>query len=136
MLGQHSTILRQIDIAFNLGTIGGLTDAQLVEGFLSWRGPPAEAAFAALVRRHGPMVLRVCRSVLRDHHDAQDASQATFLVLAQGQLRPGGRLAGPLAARGGLPGREDRPGRRVTASGSRVPSRRDDADPRHRRIPR
>jgi RNA polymerase sigma factor (sigma-70 family) len=42
-----------------------------------------EVAFAALVERHGPMVLRVCRGVLRDPHAAQDAFQATFLVLAR-----------------------------------------------------
>ena len=44
-------------------------------------GEAAEMAFSALVERHGPMVLRVCRSILRDEHDAQDAFQATFLVL-------------------------------------------------------
>ena len=94
MPGQHSTIVRNIDLAFNVGTVAGLSDAELVEGFLAWRGPRAEAAFAALVRRHGPMVQRVCRSILRDHHDAQDASQATFLVLARkaGSLRVGDSL--------------------------------------------
>ena len=43
----------------------------------------AELAFAALVKRHGPMVLRVCRVALGDEHDAQDAFQAVFLVLVQ-----------------------------------------------------
>ena len=41
----------------------------------------ADAAFGALLERHGPMVLRVCRAILRDEHSAMDAFQATFLVL-------------------------------------------------------
>jgi RNA polymerase sigma factor (sigma-70 family) len=68
---------------FSAGSIGGLTDGQLLERFGSRRGEAAEVAFTALVERHGPMVLRVCRGVLDDPHDAHDAFQATFLVLVR-----------------------------------------------------
>jgi RNA polymerase sigma factor (sigma-70 family) len=68
---------------FRTGTAAGLSDAQLLERFLLCHHEAAEAAFAALVERHGPMVLAVCRRVLNDPHDAQDAFQATFLVLVR-----------------------------------------------------
>jgi RNA polymerase sigma factor (sigma-70 family) len=57
-----------------------LADGQLLEMFRVQRN---EAAFEAIVQRHGPMVLAVCRRILRNHHDAEDAFQATFIVLAR-----------------------------------------------------
>src|SRR4051794_36648029 len=70
--------LRQIGHLFGGGTVTGLSDAQLLERFLAGRDA---SAFEALVARHGPMVLSVCRGVLRDPADAEDAYQATFLIL-------------------------------------------------------
>src|SRR4051812_42548038 len=57
-----------------------LSDEQLLESFVNLR---QELAFEAIVRRHGTMVMGVCKRILRDHHDAEDAFQATFLVLAR-----------------------------------------------------
>jgi RNA polymerase sigma factor (sigma-70 family) len=75
--------LRELRTLFNQGAIGDLTDGQLLERFATHDPESAELAFAALVERHGPMVLRVCRSALCDRHDADDAFQATFLILVQ-----------------------------------------------------
>jgi RND family efflux transporter MFP subunit len=73
----------QLAALLAFGTTQELTDGQLLERFATIGGEAAEFAFSALVERHGPMVLRVCRSVLSDPHDAEDAFQATFLVLVR-----------------------------------------------------
>jgi RNA polymerase sigma-70 factor (ECF subfamily) len=80
-----NSVLRHIRRAALLHASDRPTDAQLLESFLTRRD---EVAFEALLRRHGPMVLGVCRRVLRHEQDAEDAFQATFLVLA----RKGGSL--------------------------------------------
>lgn len=69
-----------------------LSDAALLERYLADR---AEKDFAEIVRRHGPMVMGVCRRVLRDEHDAEDAFQATFVVLVRKAetIAPRGMLA-------------------------------------------
>jgi len=74
---------RQLDRLLRLGTVGGMTDAQLLEQFVTADDEAAALAFEAIVERYGSMVLRVCRTLLRDEHAAEDAFQATFLVLAR-----------------------------------------------------
>jgi RNA polymerase sigma factor (sigma-70 family) len=63
-----------------LKALGGLSDRQLLERFI---GAHDESAFTVLIERHGPMVLGACQRALRNRHDAEDACQATFLVLAR-----------------------------------------------------
>jgi len=79
----QAAVLRQIHSLFQAGAFGALTDGQLLERFMAGQKESAEPAFTALVERHGPMVWRVCRRVLTDSHQAEDALQATFLVLVQ-----------------------------------------------------
>lgn len=75
---QTASILHQLRQTLLRQDGAGLTDGQLLRSFLHQRN---EAAFEALVRRHGPMVRGVCRRILRNAHDADDAFQAAFLVL-------------------------------------------------------
>jgi len=83
MRDQGGATLRHMRTLFQQGTVAGLTDGELLERYRSRGGQTGELAFAALVERHGAMVLRVCRRILTDPNDAQDAFQATFLVLAR-----------------------------------------------------
>jgi RNA polymerase sigma factor (sigma-70 family) len=88
-LGNILPRLRDTSLAKHLST----SDAELVERFVSQRD---ELAFEVILRRHGPMVLNVCLRVLRLTHDAEDAFQATFLVLAHkaATVSPRSNLAG------------------------------------------
>ena len=80
---------RQIRSLYALGQAGGLSDPELIGRFLHRGGTDREDAFAALVQRHGPMVLGVCRRALPGSPEADDVFQAVFLVLARkaGSLR-------------------------------------------------
>ena len=87
--------LKQIKRLFSDGVTAGLSDGQLLTRFIDDRDPDA---FEVLVARHGPMVLSVCRGVLRDPSDAEDAFQATFLVM----LKKAGTIRGRHALGGWL----------------------------------
>jgi RNA polymerase sigma factor (sigma-70 family) len=98
--GQTASALRQLQTLFAAGTTTGLTDGELLERYKAERALSAEAATAAetafevLVNRHGPMVWGICHRVLGDAHEAEDAFQATFLVLVRkaGSVRVDGSL--------------------------------------------
>jgi RNA polymerase sigma factor (sigma-70 family) len=86
--------IRHLDLLWQAGSLAGLSDGQLLTHATSEDHNAAAVAFEALVYRHGPMVLATCRGVLRHEQDAEDAFQATFLVLARraGSLRRSDRL--------------------------------------------
>ena len=75
-----SPVLRYIRKIVDLPASAQLTDSQLLDRFVRHRN---EAAFSTLVERHGPMVMGICRRLLCNSHDAEDAFQATFLVFVR-----------------------------------------------------
>jgi RNA polymerase sigma factor (sigma-70 family) len=79
----HGQAWRHALILFRDGALGDVSDEQLIEQFVNGQSEAGEGAFEVLLERHGPMVFRTCRTILRDRHDAEDAFQATFLVLAR-----------------------------------------------------
>jgi len=97
---KSASVLRQLRAVFTDGTVTGLSDGQLLERFASQRALSAEAAraaetaFEALMNRHGAMVWGVCCRVLGNTHEAEDAFQATFLLLVR--KADSGRLDGSL----------------------------------------
>jgi RNA polymerase sigma factor (sigma-70 family) len=78
--GSRANVLRHLRQLIRARAAQDLTDGELLGQFIARRD---EAAFALLVQRHGPMVLGACRRILRDEHHAEDAFQATFLVLVR-----------------------------------------------------
>ena len=82
ILARNQPAARYLLTLFDMGRVGELTDGQLLEHYLGG-GSSAELAFRALVERHGSMVMGICRRSLADVHDAEDAFQATFLVLVK-----------------------------------------------------
>lgn len=104
-----ATILSEIELLLVTQATGRLSDRELLQRFVLSHD---EAAFTALLERYGAMVMRVCRHRLSDFHAAEDAFQATFLVLAQkaGSIRQSGTLASWLhsvACRTAVPRRTD-----------------------------
>jgi len=75
--------IREFQVLSELGSVGGKSDAELLRTYQVDQGRAGEWAFRALVDRHGPMVHRTCYRILNHRGDADDAFQATFLVLSR-----------------------------------------------------
>ena len=110
---RHGAVSRPIYYLLQEGCLANLSDAQLLERYIAHRDG---TAFEALVVRHGRSVQAVCRGILRDPHDAEDAFQATFLILA--------RKAGSLRVVDSLAAWLHRVARRVAVEANRRKARR------------
>jgi RNA polymerase sigma factor (sigma-70 family) len=81
--GKTQATWSSLDTLFTAGTLGSLSDGELLDHFRCGADTTGQEAFRILVERHGAMVMGVCRSLVRDPHEAEDAFQATFLVLVR-----------------------------------------------------
>jgi len=109
----YGVVLRGIERIFNQGSLTGLSGGQLLRRFAAGD----EGAFEVLVTRHGPMVLGICRRLLFDRRDVEDAFQATFLVL----LRKAGALRDAEALSPWLHGVAYRVAARIRCNSTRRP---------------
>ena len=140
MQGESSRqVLRQLNTLFHCGVSGSLSDEELLEQFVAGSAETAEAAFTSLVHRHGAMVLGVCRRVLGNRHAAEDAFQATFLVLARKATAIAKReQLGKLASRrrptrrDGRPNPSGTPARQGETAGNHVTCGEDGRNPEER----
>lgn len=134
--GQIGAVARQLHRLFGAGTLAGMTEWQLLHRYLD-RGD--EDAFGAIVARHGPMVMGVCRRVLGDPRDVEDAFQATFLVLARkgralGEHDPVGHWLYGVAFRVALRARSAAARRRSLEGSAAPPEAAADDDPARREL--
>src|SRR5262252_8499881 len=109
--------LRHLALSEEVSRLGSASDHDLLAVYESERG---QAAFTELMRRHGPMVLRTCRRLLGRGPDAEDAFQATFVLLA----RQAGQLRREAAGRRSLGGWLHRVAYRTAANVLRTATRR------------
>src|SRR5689334_13914882 len=91
--------LRHLALSEEVSRLGVASDHDLLAAYEPGRG---DAAFTELMRRHGPMVLRTCRRVLGQETDAEDAFQATFVLLARKATQLRSEVTGPLSLGGWL----------------------------------
>jgi RNA polymerase sigma factor (sigma-70 family) len=82
-IGQSEAVMQARPALPNMERLAGPGDGELLARFIADRDEVREVAFATLVRRHGPMILRVCEQIVGDRHIAEDAFQAVFLILAR-----------------------------------------------------